>query len=42
MTGPVLELLLALYRRRPLASTGIVCQGSNELIEFWLGRTALD
>ncbi|MGC1420330.1 MAG: maleylpyruvate isomerase family mycothiol-dependent enzyme [Acidimicrobiales bacterium] len=42
MTGTALELLLAFYRRQPLASTSIACDGSAELIEFWLGRTALD
>lgn len=42
MTGTALELLLVFYRRQSLASTAIDCGGDHELIDFWLGRTALD
>lgn len=40
LRGPLTELLLAFYRRRPLDSGQVEVLGDRELLEFWLKRTA--
>lgn len=36
--GPLTELLLVLYRRRPARSEGVEILGDAELLDFWLER----
>jgi uncharacterized protein (TIGR03083 family) len=38
--GPLLELLLAVYRRRPVADGALVVEGDTGLLDFWLDRVA--
>jgi hypothetical protein len=36
--GPVTELLLLIYRRRPLNGDGVDVNGDAGLVDFWLER----
>jgi uncharacterized protein (TIGR03083 family) len=38
VSGPVTELLLALYRRRPVSTLAV--SGDAELVDFWMDRVA--
>lgn len=38
--GPLTELLLVIYRRRPLADADIEVLGDGELFDFWLDRVS--
>ncbi|NNH75316.1 maleylpyruvate isomerase family mycothiol-dependent enzyme [Nocardia uniformis] len=40
INGPLTELLLVIYRRRPLAEANIEILGDRELFEFWLDRVS--
>ncbi|MFI6036192.1 hypothetical protein ACIBBD_18870 [Streptomyces sp. NPDC051315] len=39
LRGPLTEVLLAFYRRRPLDGPGLEVLGERELLEFWLEKT---
>ncbi|MGQ0775738.1 MAG: hypothetical protein ACT4NY_15190 [Pseudonocardiales bacterium] len=36
--GPLIDLLLVVYRRRPARSEGIEILGDGQLLDFWLER----
>ncbi|MFE0177365.1 maleylpyruvate isomerase family mycothiol-dependent enzyme [Streptomyces sp. NPDC059002] len=38
LRGPLTEVLLAFYRRRPLDAGGVEVLGERELLDFWLER----
>ncbi|WP_037677522.1 maleylpyruvate isomerase family mycothiol-dependent enzyme [Streptomyces griseus] len=38
LRGPLTDVLLAFYRRRPLDTPGLEVLGERELLEFWLER----
>lgn len=42
VAGPALSLLLVLYRRLPLAGSGLGVTGDKALAEFWLANSALE
>lgn len=42
ISGTALELLLVFYRRRPLATSNVACEGDPDLIKFWLDHTVLE
>ncbi|MFI9544612.1 maleylpyruvate isomerase family mycothiol-dependent enzyme [Streptomyces sp. NPDC052016] len=39
LRGPLTDVLLAFYRRRPLDTAGLEVLGERELLEFWLEKT---
>jgi len=41
LSGPALELLLVLYRRRALAASSLLVEGDGDLADFWLAHSAL-
>jgi len=42
LSGPALNLLLVLYRRRPRAVPGLDLHGDQALVDFWLANSALE
>lgn len=42
LAGPALDLLLVLYRRRPLASSAVTSSGDEKLSDYWLDHSALE
>jgi len=38
--GPLTELLLLIYRRRPAGTAALDVQGDDELLDFWLERVS--
>jgi len=42
LRGPATDLLLVLYRRRPLASSRVSVSGRHDLIDFWITHSALE
>ena len=42
LAGPVLTLLLVLYRRLPPDATGMLAAGDRSLIELWRANSALE
>lgn len=40
INGPLTELLLVIYRRRPLAEANVEVLGDGKLFEFWLDRVS--
>nr|WP_308282906.1 hypothetical protein [Pseudonocardia nigra] len=38
MHGPLADLLLVVYRRRPVDSPGVAVTGDAALLGFWLER----
>lgn len=40
LRGPLTEVLLAFYRRRPLDGGGVEVLGDRELLDFWLERAS--
>lgn len=41
LTGPSADLLLVLYRRASLGSSGVAVEGQESLVRFWLENSAL-
>ena len=42
LSGPALDLLLVLYRRRALDGSGVTVTGDRGLADFWLANSALE
>ena len=41
VTGPALDLLLALYRRTPLSTANLTIGGDTSIVDFWIDHSAL-
>jgi uncharacterized protein (TIGR03083 family) len=42
LSGPALDLLMVLYRRRDLDGSGVVTRGDENVIALWLANSALE
>ena len=40
--GPLTDLLLVIYKRRPARSKGIEILGDAQLLDFWLERVSFE
>ena len=40
--GPLTDLLLIIYKRRPLRGNGIEVFGDTALLDFWLERVSFE
>jgi hypothetical protein len=40
--GPLTDLLLVIYKRRPARSPGIEILGDAQLLDFWLERVSFE
>ncbi len=40
MRGPLTDLLLIIYKRRPARGEGIEILGDGQLLDFWLERVS--
>jgi hypothetical protein len=41
LAGSVLELLLVLYRRRPIEASSLLLEGDGDLVDYWIANSAL-